>query len=299
MDTRESSTRTREIEEFTNLHFIHPVGARLTPLLARLQVSPNAVSLSGMACGMLAGWAYYRYQDVRYACLGFLLMVVWHILDGVDGQLARLTNRQSEFGKIIDGIADNVTFVSVYLGLGLALAPGHGPWVWALLALAGTAHSMQAATYELQRQEYDFWGLGKKSAEFKSVEALRREQQPRSLLQQSVYSLGQSYVRWQLRVSGVDPDHRRKVAAALVAQPDRAPLIRERYRQTFARLVRIWSIMSSNYRTFAIFVCALMGVPLLYFLIELLVLTPLTLLLIRQQKSRSREFSLLLDRQVP
>lgn len=48
-------------------------------------------------------------------------MVVWHILDGVDGQLARLTNRQSEFGKVIDGLADNVTFVSVYFGLGLAL----------------------------------------------------------------------------------------------------------------------------------------------------------------------------------
>jgi len=299
MHSNESSTRTREIEEFTNLHFIHPVGARLTPLLARLQVSPNAVSLSGMACGMLAGWAYHRYEDVRYACLGFLLMVVWLVLDGVDGQLARLTNRQSEFGRIIDGIADNVTFVSVYLGLGLALAPDHGPWVWALLALAGTAHSMQAATYELQRQEYDFWGWGKKSAEFKSVEALRREQQPRSLLQQSVYSLGQSYARWQFRVSGVDPDYRRKVAAALVAQPDRAPQIRERYRQTFARLVRTWSIMSSNYRTLAIFVCTLTGVPLLYFVIELLVLTPLTLLLIRQQKSRSREFSRLLDRQVP
>jgi 1L-myo-inositol 1-phosphate cytidylyltransferase len=28
-------------------------------------------------------------------------MVAWHILDGVDGQLARLTNSQSEFGKVI------------------------------------------------------------------------------------------------------------------------------------------------------------------------------------------------------
>lgn len=299
MDSRESSTRTREIEEFTNLHFIHPVGARLVPLFARLGVSPNAVSLTGMGCGILAGFAYHRYLDIRFAVAGFVLMVVWHILDGVDGQLARLTNRQSEFGKVIDGLADNVTFVSVYFGLGLALGRSEGPGVWVLIALAGAAHSMQAATYELQRQEYDFWGWGKKSAEYKPVERLRSENQARTPVQKLVFALGVSYAGMQHRVSGVNLEYRCRIAESLATQPDRAPLIRQRYRDTFAGQVRLWSVMSSNYRTLAIFVCAVLGVPLLYFLIELLVLTPLTLLLIRQQKSRSREFALLLDRQVP
>jgi phosphatidylglycerophosphate synthase len=297
VERKESSTRTREIEEFTNLYFIHPLGARLVPILARVGVSPNAVSFTGMACGVLAGVCYNRYPDPRFALAGLLLMIGWHVLDGVDGQLARLTNRQSEFGKVIDGIADNVTFVAVYLGLGLALDDVHGFWIWGLLALAGVAHSAQAATYELQRQEYDFWGWNKRSAEFKSVDTLRRENVPRSFLQRIVFALGISYVKLQQRVSGVDLQHRSRIARALESLPDRAPYLRQRYRETFAGQVKAWSIMSSNYRTLAIFACVASGMPLVYFFGELVGLSLLTVLFVRRQRLKSREFAELLDQQ--
>ncbi len=293
----ESSRRTREIEEFTNLYFIHPIAARLTPLLARMRVSPNAVSFAGMGCGLLAGWAYFHFEDIRYAVGGLLLMVAWHILDGVDGQLARLTNRQSEFGKIIDGVADNVTFAAVYVGLGLALAQSQGAWAWLLIAMAGAAHSLQAAAYELQRQEYDFWGRDKKSAEFKSIETLRAETRPCSLLQRLLYGLGHCYARTQQMAAQVDNQYRDRIASTLAAHPERAQAIRRRYRQTFSTLVRSWSVLSSNNRTFLIFLSAALNIPQLYFFIELLVFTPLTMLMVRQQKIKSREFSHFLDQQ--
>ena len=295
---REASTRTREIEEFTNLFFVHPIGARLLPLCVRLKVSPNAVSLTGLAFGLCAGIAYYRYAQLGWAVVGFLLMIGWHILDGIDGQLARLTNRQSEFGKVIDGIADNVTFIAVYSGLGLAIGARYGIWSWLIIALAGIAHSMQAAIYELQRQEYDYWGWGKQSAEFKSVERLRRENQGRGPVQRIVHGLGVAYAKMQQRVSGLDLEFRERIATALATQPDRAPLLRQQYRETFAGLVRRWSIMCANYRTLGIFTCAVLHVPIVFFLIELVVLAPLTLLLVQQQKSKSQEFSRLLDQRV-
>lgn len=296
-DRTESSRRTREIEEFTNLHFIHPLAARITPVLARLRVSPNSVSITGMSCGLLAGWAYFHYQDIRYVVGGFLLMLIWHVLDGVDGQLARLTNRQSELGKIIDGVADNVTFAAVYVGLGLALSQSQGTWVWLLIAASGAAHSLQAAAYELQRQEYDFWGWDRKSAEFKPIEMPGTENQPRSLLQRLAYGLEYCYVRIQGLAARVDHQYRGKIASALAMHPDRAEAIRHRYRETFSSLVRSWSICSSNYRTFLIFLSAAFNVPQLYFFIELFVFTPLTMLLIRQQKIKSLEFSRFLDRE--
>ncbi len=296
---QESATRTREIEELTNLYFIHPLAARLTPFLAQVGVKPNWVSFTGMSCGILAGFAYYHYQDIRYAAGGFVLMVAWHILDGVDGQLARLTNSQSEFGKIIDGIADNVTFAAVYLGLGLSMSQTGSALVWLIIALAGAAHSLQAASYEVQRQEYDFWGWDKQSAELKSTDKLRRENQPRSFVQRMIYGLGLSYVRMQHLAARVDPEFREQLAGALAARPDDAQAIRRRYRESFSSLVRGWSAMSSNYRTIAIFVCAALKIPLLYFLIEILVLTPLTILMIRRQKTKCRAFSRFLNQQAP
>ena len=80
----------------------------MTLRFARLGITPNAVSLLGMAFGILAAFAYYHYRDLKWAIAGFVLMIAWHVMDGADGQLARLTNAQSELGKILDGICDGV-----------------------------------------------------------------------------------------------------------------------------------------------------------------------------------------------
>src|SRR3546814_5178632 len=99
-----------------------------------------------MACGVLAGFAYYHYTSWWGPLLGFLLMVTWHILDGSDGQLARLTNQQSELGKVIDGICDYMTFIAVYGGLGLAMSQRFGPAIWWLLVVAGAGGADRKGT---------------------------------------------------------------------------------------------------------------------------------------------------------
>ncbi len=117
VETSEPVRRMSEIEEPTNLYVIHPLSSALTAIFARLGITPNMVSMGGMLFGILAGFAYYQYRDVRWAIAGFALMIAWHVMDGADGQLARLTNAQSELGKILDGICDYVTFIDVYVAL--------------------------------------------------------------------------------------------------------------------------------------------------------------------------------------
>src|SRR5271154_2601366 len=76
--------RTTEIEEITNLHFIHPLASRLVPCFARMRLTPNAVSITGMLFGILSALAYYHYADLRFAITGFALMIAWHVMDGAD-----------------------------------------------------------------------------------------------------------------------------------------------------------------------------------------------------------------------
>lgn len=73
----------------------------------------------------------------------------------------------------------------------------------------------------------------------------------------------------QYLTSGVTVDFHRGVREALNARPQQADAIRLRYREVFAPLVRRWSVMSSNYRTLGIFICALAKVPLFYFAFEI------------------------------
>nr|WP_321984044.1 CDP-alcohol phosphatidyltransferase family protein [uncultured Lichenicoccus sp.] len=279
MSAAQPVRRTLEIEEFTNRLFIHPIAGHLVRLFARVGVAPNAVSLFGMACGIGAGMAYLHYDRTICVVAGFCLMILWHVMDGADGQLARLTGRQSELGKILDGVCDYVTFIGVYSALAYELAARHGTWVWAVVVLAGLCHAAQSATYEKQREEYEVWGWGRRpSAPATKVDA-------GSGLARTFRQFFRAYA-WLQSVARVPgPDLRQDFFASLTSHPERAAALRERYRTIFAPALRRWSIMSANYRTIGIFLFTISGIPLFYFYAEILGFGIVLVLLLRTQKA--------------
>ena len=281
--------RAPEIEEVTNRYLIHPVARRLTPLLARLHVPPNAVSLAGMACGILAGLAYNRCQDRRFAVAGLFLMILWHLMDGVDGQLARLTGRQSRFGKLLDGICDYVTFTSVYVGLAVALDRQYGGWMWVLVVAAGISHAVQAAAYEAQRQDYDFFGWGRGSA-IATDPGLRPPGQPSAFRPGASDRLHRIYAGLQLLTVGASAGSRRTLASMLQSGSERAASIRRQYRAAFAPTLRRWSMLSANCHTIGIFCFAVLKLPLYYFVFETCCLNAVLLFLLVRQQRRYRLF---------
>jgi phosphatidylglycerophosphate synthase len=290
VETGEPIWRSSEIEEVTNLYVIHPIANRLTLMFARLGVTPNMVSVAGMMIGVLAGFAYYRYQDMRWALAGFVLMVAWHVMDGADGQLARLTNAQSEAGKILDGICDYVTFIAVYSALAMVLSRQMGKWAWVLAIVAGFCHIFQSAAYEFQRQEFNFWGWDQKSAEFVMPDLIPRVGAGGVMAFGLPDLLYRTYVRLQFLVVGGIAPFRKRLGVMLEQEPARAELVRQRYREMFGPSVRRWSVMSANYRTFGIFVFALLNAPEYYFAIEIVVLNVLLAELISRQPARYVRF---------
>jgi phosphatidylglycerophosphate synthase len=278
--------RTTEIEEITNLYFIHPLASRLVPFFAQMRLSPNAVSITGMLFGILSALAYYRYADPRFAITGFALMIAWHVMDGADGQLARLTHSHSYFGKVLDGISDNVTFLAVYTALAIALSRKHGDWMYALVALSAVCHAVQSASYEAQRQEYDYLGWGRKPQEPPPQDSPERD------------GGGPPVIRWlfdflhrlffaglSFPTAGISRKFRETMAEALQRQPGHAALIRQRYRETLAPQLRSWSILSANYRTLGIFISALFKAPEYYFGFEIIGFSAALALLIRRQSA--------------
>jgi CDP-diacylglycerol--serine O-phosphatidyltransferase len=296
MTSPESIRRTTEIEEITNLYFIHPLSSRLVPFFAQMRLTPNAVSIMGMLFGILAALAYYRYADLRFAITGFALMIAWHVMDGADGQLARLTRTYSYFGKVLDGISDNVTFLAVYTALAIALSRKHGDWMYALVALSAMCHAVQSASYEAQRQEYDYLGRGRKPQEPPPRDSPERDGD------------GPTAIRWlfdflhrlffaglSFPTAGITRKFRETMATALQRQPEDTALIRQRYRETLAPQLRRWSILSANYRTLGIFIAALLKAPEYYFGFEIIGFSAALAVLIRRQ-SASHEMLLSLLR---
>jgi phosphatidylglycerophosphate synthase len=158
--------RPRELEDTLNHRLYHPLAWQLARLLARTPLTPNQVSVFGALTVVGAGAAYVSplWGGMAWpfsAALGMALHMAWHVIDGADGDLARMTGRSSPRGEMIDGLCDYASHFVLYLMLGAFLAPALGGWAWAIVWSAGIAHAVQSAHVESQRRFYLYWVYGK------------------------------------------------------------------------------------------------------------------------------------------
>ena len=277
--------RTAEIEDITNLYLIHPLASRLVPIFAQLHVTPNAVSIVGMLFGILSAFAYYRYWDPRFAIAGFALMIAWHVMDGADGQLARYTQSYSYFGKMLDGIADHVTFVAVYAALAVTSSRRHGNWVYLLVAISAVFHAIQSASYETQRQEYEYLGWGTKPQDRPPRNSEARDRGGPAGIRRLLDFLHRLFFGLSFPTAGTNRKFRETMAEALQKDPGKAVLVRQHYRETLAPQIRSWSVLSANYRTLGIFISTLFKAPEYYFGFEIVGFSVLLAVLIRRLNS--------------
>ena len=109
-------------------------------LLAALGLSPNAITLLGMAGAVAAG--VLASQGLLLAAGVATLLA--GILDLFDGSVARLTGRESRFGALLDSTADRVSEAAVLVGLAVHYA-GEGSLLGVLLSCGAMAGSMMVS----------------------------------------------------------------------------------------------------------------------------------------------------------
>src|ERR1700746_4104748 len=150
----EATYKAREAEGVLDLYFYRPIGFWLAQLFAQLKLTPAAVSLLAGIFGVVAGHLYY-YRNLSINVAGMMLHICANTLDNADGQLARLTHRESREGRIIDSVADHLVFVSIYLHLTLrCLFEGSSPAIFLLAFAAGISHALQGAAADYYRSIY-------------------------------------------------------------------------------------------------------------------------------------------------
>ena len=97
-----------------------PAAWPLTVMAARLGMSPNGATLAHAAISAV-GLALMASASTTLFALGLFLFVLAKISDSVDGNLARLQDRASYFGKYFDGLVDMIEDLAFPLALGLHL----------------------------------------------------------------------------------------------------------------------------------------------------------------------------------
>ena len=132
-------------------------------LLARLHVSPNALTIAGMLFHLLFAWLIAN-DAMQLAGIAIFLIVP---LDALDGALARKTGRdKSSFGAFLDSTSDRIAEIILFGGYLVYFTNEGNPWLVAVTYLALTGSLMVSYT----RSRAEALGLSCKVGLFTRVE---------------------------------------------------------------------------------------------------------------------------------
>lgn len=121
-------------------HISRKISLAVTRRVAATRITPNAMTLMTASLGLAAAWSFASPALPRQI-FGGLLFLLHSILDGCDGELARLKFRESRAGGTLDFWGDNVVHVAVFSAFAIAWSAAIGqswPFVLGALAVSGT-----------------------------------------------------------------------------------------------------------------------------------------------------------------
>jgi len=270
----EGTYKNRDVEGLLDIYFYRRVGFALARFFSRLGMTPTAVTLLSGISGLAAGHLYY-YRDLRLNLFGMGLHVLSNALDNADGQLARLTNKGSRRGRILDSISDHIVFVGIYVHLVLrCLAAGASPAIWLLALAAGLSHAVQGGFADYARNAYLFFVAGRSRAEVDSSVRLRVEYEQlrwrRDFWQKLLLRI---YLNFTIGQETFSPALMRLRAAAGQAFPAGVPSeIQTRYRAAARPLFKWIGLLMTNTRMLVLFFLVILDHPAWYFVMELTLL---------------------------
>jgi phosphatidylglycerophosphate synthase len=130
----------KQADGFVSRHLHRPLSRAVTRRLLSFQVTPNAMTLFAAVFGIAGvivavGGGYWN------ILIGALLFEIQNVLDGCDGEIARLKYLRSRAGEWLDQVVDDVLNIAFLAAVGVALsrAPGGHDWAWRLTVVAVVA----------------------------------------------------------------------------------------------------------------------------------------------------------------
>jgi 1L-myo-inositol 1-phosphate cytidylyltransferase / CDP-L-myo-inositol myo-inositolphosphotransferase len=147
----------KDTDGFMARHVERPISLQISRLLAPTSITPNQMSLISIAVG-LCGAPFFLSAHALWQTIGALLFLAHSILDGCDGELARLKFQESRWGGVLDFWGDNIVHTAIFacmaLGWGRAAASSWPLWLGAG-AVLGTLGSAGFVYWRLMRVKQD------------------------------------------------------------------------------------------------------------------------------------------------
>jgi len=122
---------------YISRHINRKMSEPMARLLVKTRVTPNQMTWTAFGIALMSFVSFILGQNI----IGGLLVQLSSIVDGIDGSLARLKGRTSEFGGFLDSVLDRYADILIVLGLtlwSLSRETYPGIWIAGFLAISGT-----------------------------------------------------------------------------------------------------------------------------------------------------------------
>ncbi|MDD2799517.1 MAG: CDP-alcohol phosphatidyltransferase family protein [Bacteroidales bacterium] len=287
--TLESSLKAIEIENFLDRYFYRPVAFRIALILRHTFVTPNMITILSIFFGVFAGYHFYS-TEITVNAFGVLLLIIANILDCVDGQLARLTGIKSKIGRILDGFAGDLWFLSVYFFISLRLMNEGWPiYIFIVAILSAFSHSRQAAIADYFKNLHLYFVKGAAGSEFDEYEAIQKKFEQltwkNDFWEKFFLHFYRFYTRKQERML---PEILKLRHVMAIEFPDTLPKeITDDFKKMTKNAIRWMHLFAFNGRTPVLFLSVLLGIPWVYFLFEIIVLNISLLLSVKHYRQIS------------
>ncbi len=145
----------KDTEGFMSKHFERRISLSVTRLLANTFVTPNQMTVLSLVPGIVGAFLFLSPVRAHHV-LGAFLFWLHSVLDGCDGEIARLKYKESRFGGLLDFFGDNVVHSAVFFCIALGWKNNSGaPWapLAGALAISGTILSASFVYWTTMRKK--------------------------------------------------------------------------------------------------------------------------------------------------
>ncbi len=313
--------KSSDTEEWLDRVFTRPVGYQWARLFARLGVHPNTVTILSILIGVSSTWFFahgsWRTEGstgLLLNIIGVLLMMWANFYDSADGQLARMTGKKTELGRILDGAASIIIFVPVYCAMVWRCYQHHtmefqflgidetehnavvfGLLLFGIALISGfVCHSGQCRLADYYRLIHLFFLKGEEGSELSTSaqQQARYEAMPwRGHLIEKTFL--KTYVNYTRRQELSTPAFQYLMACVRQRYGSEGNVpqeFRDRFRQSSLPLMPLTNILTFNTRAIALYTCCLIDLPWLYFIFEIVVMSALCEYMRHRHEQLCKEF---------
>ena len=279
----QSTYKSTDTEEWLDIHFTRPIGLVIALTCRRLGITPNAVTLFSFVIGAAGGVLFY-FNDLKLNIIGILLVMFANFCDSADGQLARLTKNCTLLGRALDGFAENVWFLCIYVAIAFRLMPQTIPftgvewglWIWVLALIEGfLCHSPECSLSDYYRQIHLYFLKGKEGSELDNYAQQRAiyESLPRDKwFDRFFYYNYSNYCHSQERRTPRFQEFFKKIEALRKGDDTKYQATKAEFLDGSRPLMPMTNILTFNTRAISLYISILLNIPWAFIIFELVVL---------------------------